>query len=252
MSTTVDELIKRSGNAFHYQVVNFLRERSWTVLVSPYYSDYTSDKSKEIDIIAEKHFEVTKARVNKAVGGVNVKLFIECKYISSEIVLWFDEKDMARARQKVIGETPLREGNTYTDRHHYLEDTKVAKLFTPNAKNDDVVYKALNQVLNAMIYHHAEGLASILPSVSGILCTLNYPLIVCNDFGHLYRVEAGQSASSKLDQIFQLEVNYAYLSKERTSQAGYFLIDVIDFNRFNDFLDGPLKGDVDAVTSILN
>lgn len=252
MTTKVEELIKRSGNVLHYQVVNFLRERNWTVLVSPYYSDYTSDKSKEIDIIAEQHFEVIKGSFNKTIGVLNVKLFIECKYISSEIALWFDEKDMARARRKVIQETPLREGNIYTDKHHYLDNAKVAKLFTPNARNDDVFYKALNQVLNAMIYHHAEGLASIFPSVSGILRTLNYPLVVCNDFRHLYRVEAGQSAYSKLGQRFQLEVNYAYLSKERKSQAGYFLVDVIDFDGFDDFLNGPLKGDVDAVRSILN
>jgi len=222
------------------------------VLVSPYYSDYVSDKSKEIDIIAEKRFEMMKAQVNKPVGDLNVKLFIECKYISSEIVLWFDQKDMVRARKKVIRETPLREENIYIEKHHYLVDTTVAKLFTPNAKNDDLFYKALNQVLNAMIYHQAEGLASIFPSMSGILRTLEYPLILCNDFGHLYRVEAGQSTYSKLAQSFQLEVNYAYLSRERKSQSGYFLIDVIDFNRFDDFLIGPLKADVDAVSSILN
>jgi hypothetical protein len=252
MKTKVDELIERSGNTFHYQVVNFLRERSWTVLVSPYYSDYISDKSKEIDIIAEKQYEVAKPGRDKKLGILKVTLFIECKYINSEIVLWFDEKDLTRARNKVIRTTPLKEGNIFTEKHHYLAAPKVAKLFTPNAKNDDVFYKALNQTLNAMIYHRSEGLASIFPSISKIMYALSYPLILCNEFAHLYRVDAGQSTYGNVDQNFQLEVNYAYLSNERKSQSDYFLIDVIDFNKFDDFLNGLLKTDLEAICHVLS
>jgi hypothetical protein len=247
--TTVraNELIAKSGNTFHYQVVNFLRERDWSVLVSPYYSDYISDKSKEIDIVAERQFEFPKRGSAKKVQ-IDVKLFIECKYINSEIVLWFDDKDKMRARTKIVRDTPLKEDNSYTEKHHYLTDSKVAKLFTPNANKDDVFYKALNQVLSAMIFHSGEGLGSIFPSISP---TLNYPLILCNTFRHLYRVDAEQTTYSKVDQDFQLEVNYAYLTKNRESRSQYFLIDVINFNMFDNFLNGPMRTDVETVAYVL-
>lgn len=55
----VKQIIENSGNGFHYKVVNFLREKGWVVLVSPYYNDNVTDKQREIDIIAEKSLRLT-------------------------------------------------------------------------------------------------------------------------------------------------------------------------------------------------
>lgn len=52
----IDDLIKNSGNNFHYKVVSYLRENGWAVSVSPYYNDNVTDKPREIDLIAEKEY----------------------------------------------------------------------------------------------------------------------------------------------------------------------------------------------------
>lgn len=90
------DIIQKNGNNFHYKVVNFLRERGWFVLVSPYYNDNYTDKPREIDIIAEKPFDIHNLFGDQWLGTVNVRLFIECKYINGVMVLWFDQKTITR------------------------------------------------------------------------------------------------------------------------------------------------------------
>ncbi len=42
-------------NDFQYKVIDFFQSRNWGVTISPYYVDLITQKSREIDIIAEKH-----------------------------------------------------------------------------------------------------------------------------------------------------------------------------------------------------
>ena len=72
----VKDIIASSGNNFHCKVFDYLKEKGWTVLISPYYNDNVSDKPREIDLIAEKAF-AWKNSLNRFIGTVNVKLFIE-------------------------------------------------------------------------------------------------------------------------------------------------------------------------------
>ena len=87
----VKAIISQSGNTFHSQVLKYLHDKGWTVLISPYYNDNATNKPREIDLIAEKAFETNDRRY---FGTVNVKLFIECKYIPQLTVFWFHNKDM--------------------------------------------------------------------------------------------------------------------------------------------------------------
>ena len=69
-------------------------------------------------------------------GTVNVKLFVECKYISQKTVFWFHDKDKQKAEKLVTQTTPLPPDNTYTAEHHYLGGVdRVAKLFSDEQKN---------------------------------------------------------------------------------------------------------------------
>lgn len=241
----IKDLIEKSGNNFHYQVVDFLRSRGWFVLVSPYYNDNLTDKPREIDVIAEKQFHV-KDRFNGSLGMLNVRLFIECKYINinKSIVLWCDKKDKNRAIRRIIQDTPLKHPNEngLIEQHHYLINTNVAKLFssTPDKPSDvELIYKAINQSLNAMVYYkHAP---SILPDnqneAGQILRMINYPIILFNNFDQIYKVDkAVEDGYSKIDDSFQLEVNYAYLDKDKSSKTEYFLVDVVEFSKFDGFL----------------
>src|SRR4030043_1429892 len=137
MSQAMDKvkaIIAQSGNTFHCKVLKYLQDKGWTVLISPYYNDNVSSKPREIDLIAEKAFDA-KDRFKGFLGTVNVKLFVECKYISQKTVFWFHDKDKQKAEELVTQTTPLPPDNTYTAKHHYLgEVDRVAKLFSDEQK----------------------------------------------------------------------------------------------------------------------
>ena len=239
----VIEIIEKSGNTFHCNVLKYLQEKDWTVLISPYYNDNVSNKPREIDLIAEKAFEAKNAH-GEFIGTVNVKFFIECKFIPQKNVFWFHAKDMQKAEDLVLQTTPARGDNIYTKKFHYLEGAEsVAKLFADGKKHNvenEIFYKALNQSLNAMVYYrNKESIIKLPPGRDKyILYTVNYPIIVCNSFENLYKVEIGADADpSNIDENFQLEVNYAYLALDGTSKTEYFLIDILSFDLIDGFLE---------------
>jgi hypothetical protein len=244
----IQEIIDSSGNNFHSNVINFLREKEWNVLISPYYNDNASDKAREIDIIAEKAFEVNNS-FGRTKGWLNVRFIIECKYINTETVFWFDAKDKKRAEERVVRDTPLRKDNSYTQEHHYMSDDRVAKLFSSEKSKDlsnEPIYKAINQSLNAMIYFRHEP--PMLLQDQRILQTVCYPIIILNDFKKIFGVNIGESNYSKVtDKFFQLEINYAYLDSNKKNENEYFLIDVIDFSHLDDFLSEIQTKDIEAI-----
>ena len=252
----IELLVSESGNSFHCKVTNYLRDKGWYTLVSPYYMDNATSKPREIDLIAEKAWTY-EDRLERKFGAVIIKLFIECKYIPQANVFWFSDKDVVSAKQWVITNTPLRENNIFTDKHHYLNnDPKVAKLFAsknmPNVENE-VVYKALNQSLNAMIYLRDRQSISpeFLKKRIPILATVEMPVILCNSFSDFYRVEMEDPGSPRpIDTNFQLEVNYAYLDRQRRNRTEYFLIDIIEFDKLDNFFN-VLEEDIEAIFHLL-
>ena len=246
----IQEIIEASGNNFHSNVINFLREKQWNVLISPYYNDNASDKAREIDIIAEKAFEVNNV-FGRTKGWLNVRFIIECKYINTETVFWFDAKDKKRAEERVVRDTPLRKDNSYTQEHHYMRDERVAKLFSSEKSKDlsnEPIYKAINQSLNAMIYE-----APMLLQDQRILQTVCYPIIILNDFKKIFGVNIGQNNYSSItNKFFQLEINYAYLDTNKHNMNEYFLIDVIDFLHLDDFLSEIQTKDIDAIKVMMS
>ena len=252
----VKAIIAQSGNTFHCKVLKYLHDKGWTVLISPYYNDNVSSKPREIDLIAEKAFEA-KDRFRGPIGTVNVKLFVECKYISQKTVFWFHDKDKQKAEELVTQTTPLRPDNAYTAKHHYLgEVDRVAKLFSDEQKKSaesEIFYKALNQSLNAMVYYRNRESIIKLPKGGKdyTLRTVNYPVIVCNSFDNLYRVEIDTDADpSNIADNFQLEVNYAYITSNGSNISEYFLIDILNFDLFDNFLE-KIATDAGAISFML-
>lgn len=252
----VKSIIYESGNSFHSRVIDAFKSKGWHTLVSPYYLDEVSNKPREIDLVIEKAFEF-KDDFSSKYGTVNVKLFVECKYIPQKVVFWFDDKDMISTRKWIVSNTPLRENNSFMEQHSYLtKNTKVAKLFSsqtrPNQENEPI-YKALNQSLNAMVYLRNKG--SIIQSTpkrpSNILETFSYAVIICNNFDNFYRVEmVNQDDPQNIDDNFQLEVNYAYIDSNKNNRNEFFLIDVIDFKKLNSYL-GVISSDVKTIENML-
>jgi len=253
----VKKIIANSGNNLHCKVLRYFQDKNWTVLISPYYNDNMSDKPREIDLIAEKAFDVTD-RHDKPDGFLNIRLFIECKFIPQKTVFWFHSKDRMRAEELIINNTPLYKDNDYTQQHHYLYQKydHVAKLFDTETKRKaegEIIYKAINQSLNAMVYYRNSR--TLIPASPGreteALSTLCYPVIVCNGFNNLYRVDIDTgNEPTNIKDNFQLEVNYAYLDSSKNPVTEYFLIDVVSLDRIDTLMDS-LEKDARVVKIIL-
>lgn len=253
----VEAIISESGNSFHSKVANHLKDKDWNILVSPYYMDNASNKPREIDLIAEKAWPYSIPWEHKQ-GTINIKLFIECKYIPQKNVFWFAHKDMSSARKWVISNTTLPENSSFIDQHHYLaSNPKVAKLFASKTKantENEVIYKALNQSLNAMVYLR-NGESIIQPQRGrrkNILKTVEHPVILCNSFENFYQVDMEDASNpEQITDNFQLEVNYAYISNQGKHKSEYFLLDILDFSKLDKFL-AVLEVDVQAFIQCLD
>lgn len=233
----VQEIIDKSGNKFHSDFVALLRGMGWTVQISPFYTDSLTDKPREIDIVAEKEFDVNDYYFpQNPVGHIAVRLIIECKYIPKNTVFWFDKKDMERAEKRIRALFPFEEGLSL--KHRYLKNENVAKLFSSTSDKqyeNEPFFKALSQCLNAFIaFGHDEHIIS--QKNLNRLGTISYPLVLCKSFKNFYKVEMGQSNYKEIQDNFQFEVNYAYLDSNKRSVNEYFLIDVVNYEDFDEYI----------------
>jgi hypothetical protein len=254
--TEVEEILERSGHGFHSRVANLLRDLEWSIVISPYYNDGFTDKPREIDLVAQRAFDIYD--FTQSIGTVNPRLFIECKYISQPIVVWFDEKDKGTATKRIMQDTGLADPrqNVSVLQHHYLSTSQVAKLFSSKkGEENEVMTKAINQSLNAMVYyrHRHDLIPSDTTRYGRVLKYINYPLIVVNSFDNFYRVGMNdpEEKPEKITAPFQLEVNYAYLDKDKNSQNEYFLIDVVSIEQLPDFLSSLEKSDISILRAHL-
>ena len=249
------KIIESSGNSFHSRVAKWLQEAEWHVLVSPYYMDQSQNKAREIDLIAERIVPIRDSD-GRRVGDVVIRLYVECKFISSHSVFWFTQKDTHAAEKLVCRTGGFRMDNFYTKEHHYLSscDT-VAKVFATEYKSQEQepFYKALNQVLSA--YVSMQNRAPIVPalqeSTRGPRVRLNYPVVVCSSFEKLFRTDFFDSTEpTQVTDNFQLEVQYAYTDQSNAARDDHFLIDFVEFTRLEDFCTKVIRnGEVSAYLS---
>jgi hypothetical protein len=247
-------IIKKSGNRFHCKAINYFSEKGWSAQISPYYLDNSTGKAREIDLVVEKLW-IYDDPIKKRYETINIKLFVECKYIPHANVFWFDSKDFSSARDWVITNTPHTLGNEYVEKHHFMESNKVAKLFSTENKKDleyEVIYKALNQSLNAMV--NLRNMGTIIPDHEykgrDHVCTIEIPVILCNSFDKFYGLDIHDPAEVELIRDnFQLEVNYAYIDNQKSNRNEYFLIDIVSFDTIDAYLN-TLQEDIEGIKMI--
>jgi hypothetical protein len=239
----IKNLIEKSGNTFHFRVLEDLQSNGWDVIVSPYYSDSFTNKPREIDIIAKKNIKSSLPFIERN-KLITINLFIECKYIDIETVFWFHEKNKRKTNDLICRDYWNCRGLDTASHHHYLssDNRYVAKLFESlKGKNQDqeTFYKAISQSLNSLIYFRdTQNDLNEDQKGSGILYEIKYPVILCNSFEKLYMVDQQNSNSyNKINQIFQLEVNYAYIDQTGRGRSEYFLIDVVSFDLIKNYFD---------------
>lgn len=225
----------------HLKTTNILRPKGWSVLVSPYYYDSISESIRETDLIAEKQFNTGYGYGSTV--HLNMQLFIECKYIKQEVVFWFDQIDTRRAIVALEKETGLdiahagykHAGDITPNEFHYFAKDSVAKLFSTNLSKEDVIYKAMNQCLHAQLNRSKQGKRPINlifnAHQKAVTKIVQYPVIVCDNFSNLLRVEFDNQGGYNVESLkehFVLETNY---------RDNYFLIDIVDINYLGSFLD---------------
>lgn len=250
----IDRIINESGNSFHARVAQWLSGDGWHIHVSPYYMDQSQNKAREVDLIAEKAFEI-RDPFNHWHGDLVVRLFIECKFVPGHSVFWFLDKNQDAALRLVLKQGGgFRPDNFYTKRHHYLsQSSRVAKVFASSkSQEQDPFFKALNQVLNAQVSMQHKPVSVLDPKrATKKVAVLNYPVIVCSSFSTIYMADFfGSAEPAPVGDNFQLEVQYAYSDKDGNSRDDYFLIDIVDFAQL-DKLSTALKVDADTACFML-
>ncbi|MFH0829391.1 MAG: hypothetical protein V1907_04425 [Candidatus Kerfeldbacteria bacterium] len=247
----ISDILSNSGNSFHYKVVRYFRDNGWSVLVSPYYSDNITNKPREIDIIAEKKFEY-HTFPNTYVGEICIRLFIECKKISLNTLFWFDglneEKTIGRIAEDL--EITSTHDSDFHTKHHYYLQKQVAKLFESENKREpdnEIIYKAINQSLNSLIYFRNTD--SILPEneQSNIIFTLNYPVIVCDGYQKCFKVDTDKTEIEQITDVFQAEINYAFIDVDNNKKNEFFIVDIVSFEKLKQYLDALNEHDVTAL-----
>jgi hypothetical protein len=238
---SVQSIIDNSGNSFHSIVVKRLRDIGYITTVSPYYSDNFTGKPREIDIIADRNFPIYNI-FNSVIGSLGARLFIECKYIKHDTVFWFDKKDMVQASKRIENDTELSL-IPQIEKHHYYKNSLVAKIFDSNSeKSEDnqIIGKAINQCLNATIYYRNQP--SRATSIDTVLKVVPYPLIIVNSFERFYSTNIGEDrVPVPITEPFQLEVNYAYLDKNKNPSNEYLIVDVVSIDKLENFLNSDIK-----------
>jgi len=251
-------LVEKSGMMTHLKVIDCLKSSGWSVVVSPYYYDGVADLVKEIDIVAEKQFSSAE-RAHISSVQVNVQLFIECKYVNQEVMLWFDKPDTERAVEALQRDSGLQlavrtSGDITPDSFRYLKAEKVAKLFTTNSGKEDIIYKALSQSLRSLVYYKQWAPGPVANQFNGhselVSHIVRYPVVVCDNFKNLKEVVVGEGLSNfvtkDLLDSFLLETNYVYFNKAKTTTINdYFWVDFVDTNYLATFLqslESEVKG----------
>lgn len=237
MDKKIEEKIKNSGNNFHFQVCDYMKTKEWDVEIGNYYTDFESNKSREIDIVATK-----KQKISNEILYIN--LFVECKYCTDDIVFWFDEKNIDKTK-KIIKEDFIfseqfddlnsgslsnkdllnySDGDRKTnDRHHYVLKDYAVKLFTDGSNK--LIYNSLNQVLNSLIFFTEYD------GKNGY--EINFPIILVNSFDKFYN-QKGESLKDMSN--FEIEVNYSYIPRNKIPKKKFFIIDIVNFEKIEDYL----------------
>lgn len=250
--TNIQDIINSSGNTFQSKVVKYFRDKQWDVTVSPYYNDNLTDKPREIDIVGVKRYPV-RDFMNTYLGSVVVRLFIECKYMADTALFWFDDIDKNNALNRAMKDTGLDspDRDIRIQSHHYCTTSTVAKLFASGQKvqnENDVFYKAINQCLNAYLYYKNK-LSAIHEKNQNdlVLRVVNYPLIICDKFTTLFETDFDNNTPENITNNFLAEINYAYLNESKESKDEYFLVNVLDYNKLDDFLKNIENDEINKV-----
>jgi len=81
---------------------------------------------------------------------------------------------------------------------------------------------------------------------------LEFPIIVCSSFEKIFAVDFFTGSSPlRIEENFQLEVDYAYFDKNGSQKSNYFLIDFVELDQLPNFVEAVSK-DAEAAAFLLS
>jgi len=270
MKSELKETIKNSGNNLHLEIVETLKDKGWDIDISAYYCDDITNKPREIDIVAKKRIPIFKDKNPEIIKKYNfpIFLFLECKNFQNQIAFrvvdsLFDISKSAINSQtknfnieQILNETELK------NKHHYLVNKKVAKLYDVPYKSlkkkkiderlDGQIFESITQPIKSLIFFTREGDIS-----KGVF----YPVVIYRGIPGFYIIEKGKNTDRNLDKlkpvknlIFGLKYSYREIiggvagAFYRTSN---FLIDFVHQNEFEKFLQSIEENEITEIKKYL-
>lgn len=244
------QMAEQSGNSFQCDVANHFKQNGWTVLLSPYYVDPMTDKTRELDMIVERYLDVPVTRNESQRYALRIRLFIECKYIleGNGYVFWLDVKSTKEISGllKRTGHGVFEPGDPCTLQHHYLYAGPTAKLMAGGSteakgekgyKVDNTMSEGLNQCLHGFVRNRGRAALTDPPRDKTVV-TLDFPAIICSTFtDRIFETQCVNppKVNAITDSDFPLEVWYAY-PHEQSVKREFFIVDIVDFTQIHNFL----------------
>jgi len=204
MNEELKKIIKKSGNNVHMRTVEKLEQVGWTVGLSSYYYDDTTNIPREIDIVAEKQYGL------KGTGdNFLVSLFMECKYFKQEIAFRMHSNTQGKTAIKIKGvnlDEVLEQDSDLGRKHHYIEEPSVGKLYDTKNDTDRTVFNAITQPIKSLIFFRDHGKDKV---------AMYYPIVLYDGIEGFYCVERYNIAGKDLDALSPMKntlfgVKYSY------------------------------------------
>ena len=239
MSTNHLKLVKKSGNTLHTKVINVLREASWEVIVSPYYNDDTTDKPREIDIIAQKDYPEYSSFVTSNDSLFRLRLFVECKYVSDDVLIWSDPIDQYWAKKYLAGLYGQGMGEAYLNSKMFLTPEGINTQVTKIVESESL-HKGLIQSIHSYQYYKSSYLGRPVNTDKTIQTSRLFLLV--NSYEKIREINIPKLKDGKVkisdiqpvENHKTIEINYSY--KGTNGRSEYFLVTLISLKDFKEFL----------------
>jgi len=205
----------------------------------PSYVDVVKQKSREIDIVAQKKWSVVE-NITRQRANIVVRLFVECKWIrpTDSFHFHFIENDRNLAASLARNNNVLRnrEYPSLEDMdkeppriHHYLQVAEVTKncdIDRSKGGNRDDYFDAWEQALHALLYSKNQSPRRRFAPVD-VECRdeptqiIDYPVVVVNSFATFFKRDWQSKSSTPLKDNFIWSVDYSYPVISSTQQQSH-------------------------------